>query len=220
MRRASPELGLIALLAALTLAFGWRAEHFLSAETLRTVANQLPDALLLATGMTLVLLVGGIDLSVGSVLGLAVATLGWGARLGWPLPVAAAAAVAAGGLCGLGNALLVVRFRLPAFLATLGMFEAARGAAYLLAESRTQYLGSAATRWSDASLAGFSAPLLFALAVAAAAQWALSRTVAGRDLLAVGGGEEASHLAGVPVGRVKAGAYVLSGLLALSLIHI
>lgn len=214
MRRFAHLLGLLGLLAALVAVFGWRAEHFLSAATLRTVVNQLPDALLLATGMTLVLLVGGIDLSVGSVLGLSVGALGWGVARGWPLPLAAAAAVAVGGCCGLVNGALIVRFRLPAFLVTLGMFEAARGGAYLLTDSRTQYVGAAITRWSDASLGGLSAPLLVALALAAAAQGMLSRTVLGRDILAVGGSEEASHLAGVGVGRVRLAVYALSGTLA------
>jgi ribose transport system permease protein len=207
-------LGLVAALVLLTLAFGVATRHFLTPTTLRTIANQVPAGLLLATGMTLVLVAGGIDLSVGSVLGLCGVLLGFGLERGWPLPLAVSAAVAAGGCAGLVNGWLTVRWALPSFIVTLGMLEAARGAAYMLSDSRTLYVGSALDGVVGHAILGVQLPFFAAIVAVVVAQVVLLRTVYGRHLVAVGTNEEAVRLAGVDPAPVKIRVFLLSGLAA------
>lgn len=207
-------VGLVAALALLVLAFGGLTTHFLTATTLRTIANQVPAALLLATGMTLVLVAGGIDLSVGSLLGLSGAVLGAAIAGGWPLPLAVAAAIGVGGMAGFVNGWLTVRWALPSFIVTLGMLEIARGAAYMVSDSRTLYVGSALEGLASLSIAGVRLPFFVAMLAAVAAQVVLTRTVFGRYLVAIGTNEEAVRLAGVDPAPVKIRVFALSGFAA------
>jgi ribose transport system permease protein len=188
--------------------------HFLTATTLRTIANQVPAAILVATGMTLVLVAGGIDLSVGSVLGLGGVVLGLALGNGWPLPLAVAAAIGVGGVAGLVNGWLTVRWALPPFIVTLGMLEAARGAAYMASGSRTIYVGSGLEQLAMFSVLGVQLPFFVAILVVLAAQVVLTRTVFGRYLVAIGTSEEAVRLAGVDPAPIKIRVFVLSGVAA------
>jgi ribose transport system permease protein len=207
--------GLAVALAALVAVFGSSTEHFFTLTTLRTVANQIPDAVVIAVGLTLVMVAGGIDLSVGSVLALSGAVLGAClVDLRLPLVVAVAACLLTGLGCGIVNGLVTVRWRLPSFIVTLGMLEIARGAAYLATGSQTKYVGAAVERVAEASLFGLSLPFAVALAVVAAGQFVLARTVWGRYLVAVGTNEEAVRLSGVDPRPVKLAAFALSGALA------
>jgi ribose transport system permease protein len=211
---AAEYVGLLIALVLVALAFGAVTRHFLTPTTFRTIANQVPAALMLATGMTLVLVSGGIDLSVGSVLGLCGVVLGLALGAGWPVPLAAMAAVATGGCAGLANGWLTVRWALPSFIVTLGMLEAARGATYLLSGSRTLYVGSGMDVLTAWTVAGVQGPFFVAVAVVLVGQVVLTRTVFGRYLVAVGTNEEAVRLAGVDVSPVKVRVFVLSGLAA------
>jgi ribose transport system permease protein len=203
------------VLVALVLGFGGATDYFFTATTLRTIANQLPDILLVATGMTLVVIAGGIDLSVGSVLALAGAVLGVAIR-DWHAPLAAAIilSLVVGAACGAINGLLVTRWSLPSFIVTLGMLEVARGAAYLVTGSQTKYIGSAVERLTTPLVGGLGAPFFLAVAVVAAAQFVLIRTVYGRHLVAVGANETAAWLSGVRPGPVRVIAFTASGLLS------
>ena len=206
---------LTAVLAALVAAFGLATEHFFTAGTFRTIANQIPAALVVAVGMTFVLVVAAIDLSVGSVLALSGAVLGAClGELGLGLPAALLGCLLAGLLCGALNGAIVVRWGLPSFIVTLGMMEMARGGAYLVTGSRTRYLGSSVEGLAETSVLGLSLPFVVALAVVAAGQLVLSRTVFGRYMVAVGANEEAVRLAGIRTGTVKAAVFLVSGALA------
>ncbi len=207
--------GLALALGLLVAAFSLGTGHFFSLLTLRTIANQIPDAVVIAVGMTLVMIVGGIDLSVGSVLALSGAVFG-AALVDWhlPLPVALAACLLTGLLCGLINGAVTVRWRLPSFLVTLGMLEIARGGAYLATGSQTRYIGAAVERLLDISFQGLSLPFACALLAVALGQIMLTRTVWGRYLLAVGANEEAAWHAGIDPRPVKLAVFALSGLLA------
>ena len=216
LKTAIDYLGMIVALGALILFFSLRAENFLTRETFQNIANQIPSITMAAVGMTFVLMIGGIDLSVGSVLGLAGAVLGTLCLLHFPfaLPVALAAALAVGLGCGLFNGLVVVRWNMPSFIVTLGMMEIARGAAYIVTDSRTQYIGAPVGRIADASLAGLSLPFMIALAAVIAGQVVLSRTVFGRHLVAIGTNEEAVRLSGIDPRPIKRLVFMLSGLMA------
>ena len=123
--------------------FSALSRHFLAAATLRSIVNQIPDLTVVAVGMTLVLIVGGIDLSVGSVLALSASVLGLALVDGdWPVPLAALVALATGAACGLASGLVTVTWSIPSFIVTLGMLEIARGAAYLVTDSQTKYVGT------------------------------------------------------------------------------
>jgi ribose transport system permease protein len=207
--------GLLAVLAVLIVCFTFTTDHFYALATFRTMANQMPDALLIAVGMTLVLIAGGIDLSVGSTLALAGAVLGVVlTRAGLPLPVAILAALGTGAAIGAFNGFVTTRWQVPSFIVTLGTLEAARGGAYLVTDSQTQYIGRPIERLASAEILGLSAPFLIALAVMLLAHIALTSTVHGRRIFAVGANEESARLSGIPVARVRRMVFTLSGLLA------
>jgi ribose transport system permease protein len=171
--------------------------------------------LLLATGMTFVILTGGIDLSVGSVLGLAGAIFGvLIVKAGAPLPVAVLGAIATGTLCGFTNGWVSVRWRLPSFIVTLAMLEMARGATYLVTNSQTLYLGSAVDAITYDVAGGLGAPIFLAVATVAASQLVLRHVVFGRRIFAVGVNAEAARLAGIDPGRVRMAVFAMSGALA------
>jgi ribose transport system permease protein len=206
--------GLVIALAALVAIFAGVTDHFFSLATFRTIANQIPSAILVAAGMTFVLVLGEIDLSVGSVLGLVSAVLGVAlTRWHWPPAPAIALALGAGVACGAFNATVAMRWRLPTFIVTLGMLEIARGGAHLVTGSQTQYVGSVLERVADSSVAGLSLPFLAAVAVVVAAQAVLTRTVFGRYAVAIGTNEEAVRLSGIDPRPVKLMVFLATGLL-------
>ncbi len=207
-------LGLVAALGLLILFFSLATRHFFSADTFRTIANQIPAVMLVATGMTLVLIVAEIDLSVGSVLGFCGAVLGVAlTHWQWPLWAGLTAAMATGVVCGLFNGAVSVRWRLPSFIVTLGMMEMARGGAHAVTKSQTQYIGSAIEGIAGTAVLGLTLPFLLALLVVVAAQVTLSHAVFGRHLFAVGANEQAARLSGIDPRRVKVIVFVISGAL-------
>ncbi len=208
-------LGLPLALAVVVIGFGLASEYFFTRETFLSIANDLPTLLVMAVGMTFVLIIGGIDLSVGSVLALsggivAVALQGWH----WPVPLAECAGLACGLLCGVATGVTSVAWRIPSFIVTLGMLEIARGSAYLVTDSRTQYVGGVINGLSTPLAIGVSPAFLLALAVVGVAQFVLSRAVFGRELIGIGTNEEAMRLAGVDPRPRKVAVFALMGLLA------
>jgi ribose transport system permease protein len=201
-------------LLGLVVAFSLVTRHFFSLTTFKTIANQIPSAIVVAAGMTFILVIGEIDLSVGSVLGLCSALLGVAlVHWKWSLGHAIGGAVALGLCCGLLNGLIAVRWRLPSFIVTLGMLEMARGGAHFLTQSQTQYIGSSVAGIAGTSLLGLSLPFLLALLVVAAGQLVLSRTVFGRYLIAIGTNEEAVRLSGIDPRPLKVMVFILTSLL-------
>jgi ribose transport system permease protein len=212
---AVPYVGMGAALLALVVVFGLASPTFASLATAATIANQVPDLTVVAVGMTLVLIVGGIDLSVGSLLALSAAVLGaLMVRLHWPLAAAAPAALLVGALGGCLNGAISTWARIPSFIVTLGMLEAARGGAYLVTDSQTCYVG-AAVEWIGAPVRGLalSPAVLIALAVVAAGQVLLTRTVFGRYLVAIGTNAEAVRMAGIRTAPYAIAVFALSGAL-------
>ena len=208
-------VGLGLALLVLVLAFGVLTEHFFARATFATIANQIPAALLVAVGMTFVLIVGGIDLSVGSVLGLSGAVLGVClGPLGLSLPLGLFASLMTGVLCGGLSGFFTVRVGLPSFIVTLGMMEIARGAAYSVSHSQTAYLGARVDWIAEPAMLGLSPSILLAVAVAGVGQVILSRTVFGRYVVAIGTNEEAVRLSGIDPRPVKWIVFAASGLLS------
>lgn len=221
---AGPWLGFLAVLGLFTLLIGLKGGlgTFLSVGNLEVLLHEATVPAIVGLGMLLVLISGGIDLSVGAVVALvtvvtmrvytaAHADAGPAGGL-----VAAASGILAGGACGLANGLLVTRLGLPPFVATLGMLGVARGAAVWLAGRTTLPFPDGATPgWVDrlAVVSVFN-PGLWAVAVLAGLTAVLlNRTVFGRHLYAVGSNEPTARLCGVDVGRTKVIVYTLAGLL-------
>ena len=209
---AADYVGMTAVLAGLLVFFGVFAENFFSLATFRTIADQVPDITIIAVGMTFVLIIAGIDLSVGSVLAFAGAVLG-AVVIQAKLPVAAgiAACLGVGLVCGVVNGLVVIRWRLPSFIVTLGMLEIARGAAFFVTDSQTIYMFDTLRFVTDTRVLGLSLPFVVALAVVAAGQVILSLTVFGRYMVAVGTNEQAVRLSGIDPRPIKLAVFTLCG---------
>jgi ribose transport system permease protein len=209
-------LGMALVLVALIIFFSLTTQRFFTFGTFGAMANQIPVAVVLAVGMTFVLVVGGIDLSVGSVLVLCSSVLGIClVQFGWPLPLAIAACLLTGLLCGAVNGFVVIHWNLPSFIVTLGMLEIARGAALLVTESRTLYIPSQMLGpIQGISVAGLSGTFLLAVVLALAGQAVLSGSIFGRYLVAIGTNEEVVRLSGIDPRPLKLSVFMLSGLLA------
>ncbi|MCW5263457.1 ABC transporter permease [Verminephrobacter eiseniae] len=212
-------LGLGAVLAGMVALFSSLSEYFWSAETFITIANEIPALAVMAVGMSFVLIIAGIDLSVGSVMALAAAISAAAiVQWGWTVPAAAALALATGLVCGTITGTIAVAWRLPSFIVSLGMLEAVRGSAYLVTDSRTQYVGDAIS-WLSAPFlggifGGISVAFMLALLLVIVAQLVLSHTVFGRCVVGIGTNEEAMRLAGVDPRPIRITVFAVTGLLA------
>jgi ribose transport system permease protein len=216
IRRHAEDNFILASLILLILFFGFSSDNFFSVITLTTILNQLPALTVVTVGMTLVLIVAGIDLSVGSVMGFCAAVVGVAAVVwGLPLWMAFLMGLGTGLICGAVNGLLVAYFSLPSFIVTLGMLEMARGLAYVTTGSQTVYIGS-----QIQSLAlplpgiGVSAALIFAIVLVITAQFVLTRTVLGRYLVAIGTNEQAARMSGIDPRPYRLMVLAVSGALA------
>ncbi|AYG70232.1 MULTISPECIES: ABC transporter permease [unclassified Rhizobium] len=208
-----PLVGLLALCVFLSLS----TDAFLSLRNGLNILDQITVLGIMAVGMTFVILIGGIDLSVGSVLALAMMVMGWTANIaGLPLVAGIAVALVASAISGLIVGLLVTLFRVPAFIATLAMMSAARGVANMITDGQ-QIVGF--PDWFmmlaiDRHFGVLTATVFLMLAVAAVAWVFLHFRSEGRMLYAVGGNPEVARLAGINVQLVTIAVYVVSAVLA------
>jgi len=206
---------MVGIWIGLVILFGILSEHFLTARTLGTIANRIPPLTLLAVGMTFVLIIGGIDLSVGSVMGLCGAVVGLAlVDWKWSLPAAILLAVLIGLIAGGVNGSVSAGVGIPSFIVSLGMLEIARGLAYMVTDSQTKYIGLAIDGLAHPIQGlGVSPAFLVSIAVVIAGQIALSQTVFGRRILAVGANETAAHLAGIRTRLYKMLVFAITGAL-------
>jgi ribose transport system permease protein len=209
-------LAMLVVLGILVVLFGSLSRHFWTWRTLQSVVNQIPDLTVIAVGMTLVLIAGGIDLSVGSVLALSGAVLGIAmSDWGWPLFPAVVVCLGVGAGCGFLNGLITVRWSIPSFIVTLGMLEVARGAAYRVTDSQTKYIGPRIERIAQPLPGlGVSFAFLAAIVIVLAGHVLLTRTVWGRYVVAVGTNEQAARFSGIGTRTIRLATFVLSGFLA------
>jgi ribose transport system permease protein len=209
---AGRQLGTFAGLLTLSAILWAATPHFLTVSNLLNVLEQTALNAIVAMGMTYVIISGGIDLSVGSVLAVAGIGLALALESGLPAPIAIAIALASGLSCGLINGLLITVGRLPPFIATLGMMSVARGVALMLAEGRPiSGFGEGFRALATERVLGVPAPVLITIVIYAFAHFVLTRTVFGRATYAIGGNEEAARLSGVPVRFYKTAVYGVAG---------
>ncbi len=205
--------GLITALAAFTAT---RAPYFLTTRNLGDLALQVTPLALVALGQLATVLLGGIDLSVGPVVSL-VTTIasflltgeGAAATLGGVL-----ACLAAGLAVGAANAALILRLRIPDLVATLATYSMVTGAALLVRPSPGGMLGEAVTDRLTAQIGPVPAAAVAVVLAIVLTEWLLVRGRLGPRLYAVGSSEEAAYVVGIPVGRVRAGAYLFCSLCA------
>ncbi|GAA0974713.1 ABC transporter permease [Acrocarpospora macrocephala] len=221
------ELRAFIALAVLIVVFGLLSDSFLTVTNLITMTKHVAINGVIALGMLLVILKGGIDLSVGSIVGLSGVVAGellQGLQIGGviaypPVWVVIVLCVAVGTAVGALNGLLVTRFNVAPFIATLGMLYVARGAAMLISNGATypNLGGDPSLGNTGFHLLGSGRPLGLPTAIwimiilAVAVALLLAKAPFGRWLYATGGNERAAELSGVPVRRVKAIVYVISG---------
>jgi ribose transport system permease protein len=204
-------------LLVLCLVFSLSSDVFLTPRNLLNVVDQLTVLGIMALGMTAVIVIGGIDLSVGSVLAVSMMVMGWLSNVkGLPMPVAIVAALVVGALCGMVSGLLITRGNLPPFIATLATMSIARGLANLITDG-SQIVGY--PDWfSQLSINRhfdfLSITVALFLVLAALAQIYMKYRAGGRALYAIGGNSEVARLAGIPVKRVTLSVYALCGLLS------
>ena len=208
-------VGILPILILIVAVFGFVAPNFFTEGNLLNITRQASINMVLAAGMTFVILTGGIDLSVGSMLGttavVAMVVSLDPAFAGLTIP----AALGAGLIMGLFNGVLVAGAGLPPFIVTLGTYTAMRGAAYLLADGTTVINSDINFEWIGNGYLG-SVPwlIIIAFAVIALCWFILRRTTLGVHIYAVGGNVQAARLTGIKVGMVLVFVYAMSGMLS------
>lgn len=214
--RLGPFVGLLLVVAFFAAASG-APERYLSGNNLRVVLAQTVIVAIGAIGMTLVIVGGGIDLSVGSVIALTGVLCALGLRDGWPPSLAVLASVLLGGVVGLANALAITRLRVVPFIATLGMLGVARGAAKWLASQTTvnppaTWVNELAVTFPPVPWMVFAPGVWVALGLAVLMAFVLRRTVFGRRVFALGSSESAARACGIAIDRLKLAIYGAAGL--------
>ena len=214
-------LGPLAALIALYAVFSFvQPETFATAANIKTMLRQTAVVGMAALGMTLVIVLGGIDLSIGSMVALVTVVVASLLQAGWPPAAAALAGVAVGGLCGLANGLLITSLRVTPFIVTLGAMGIIRGAAKGLAHEQKI---DAPLSWLNELVAELPRNLSWmvlppgvwlTLVAAGAAAVLLGFTRFGRHIVAIGSNESAARLCGVRITRTKVAVYTLQATLA------
>lgn len=208
-------VGILPVLILIIVIFSFVAPNFMSEANMMNITRQASINIVLAAGMTFVILTGGIDLSVGSILGVT-AVMGLVSSLN---PALASFAVPIALLSGLGmgifNGILVAYAGLPPFIVTLGTYTTLRGAAYLIADGTTVINSNISFDWIGNGYFG-SIPwlVIIAFATIAVCWFILRRTTLGTHIYAVGGNLQAARLTGIKVALVLIFVYAMSGLLS------
>jgi len=208
------EIGVIAALLLGVAFFYWLEPAFLSARNVRAILNVMSFVGIIAIGQTILLVSGEFDLSVGSVAGVsAVSAAKLMTALAWPIPLAVLGGIGIGLLIGLINGIVVVKLRIPAFIQTLGMLFVGQGLIQLITGGYPVYpLPAAVAEFGmDTVALGLGWSFAFFLLAAVAADFVLRRTVAGRNLYAIGGNPEVARLVGVNTTAYKIGAFMTVG---------
>jgi len=216
LKRSLPKSYLILVLLAIMVIGNFVSPDFMTVRNAGNVVDFSSIVALLAVGQFYVILTGGIDLSVGSVLALSTVVSALLLRSGMGAVPASLLTLAACSLVGLSNGLLVVWLRIPPFIATLAMMSMIQGLSYIIQSTSLIEIDNDAflTMFSDGHVLGIADPVLIFVVVTLIASLASRYTVFGRRLYAIGGNREAARLSGLPVGRDLLVTYSVSGLLA------
>ena len=230
------KYGIVFIFMAMFIGMWFLSDAFLQPRNLLNIVRQISVMGLIAIGVTVVIITTGIDLSSGSVLALsAVAAASLAQRTDWdgakypgldlPIIVPIIVALIIGAFCGSINGWLIARFKIPPFIATLGMMTIARGFALIYSDRPVSGLTDAYNFIGQGELLkilpipdqpplGIPIPVIILAVVAIGTHIMLNNTRFGRHIYAVGGNEQAARISGLNVGRIKIGVYMCAGLLS------
>jgi ribose transport system permease protein len=215
---ASQTFWVVIAIAVACAFLSYETEAFATSNNLYNITRNFTFTAIVALGMTMVIITGGIDLSVGSVLCLCSMVLAVVMHAGWSIYVGIAAAVATALIVGAFNGVLIAYFNFPPFVVTLGMLSVARSLA-MVASNNTVVFQFGPDHQKLLALGGGSTfgianPVIYMIVLALLTGFVLRWTKFGRYLYAIGGNEQAATLSGVPVRRIKVAVYMISALAA------
>jgi galactofuranose transport system permease protein len=210
LQRRGAVVVLILVVVVSALAF----DNFLTEQNLENIVLQGAFLGLIVVGMTFVIISGGIDLSVGSMLGLGGIIAAQSVQVFWPLALILPPLLC--GVIGFGNGLLIAKAKMAPFIVTLAGLLGIRGLALALANERPIGIDSSSLfAWfGQGQVFGIAVPIVFVIVAFALGGLVLARTGYGRVIFAIGGSEESARLMGLPVDRTKIIVYTVSGSLA------
>jgi ribose transport system permease protein len=208
-------LTILLILIIMCVALSIAAPAFLKTSNLLSTARNFSAIAVAGFGVSIVILTGNIDISIGSIYGLAGVTVALLMKSGWAFLPAVLAGMVVGGLCGLANGLLVVYLRLPSYIATLGMMQIVRGICYILTQGYPVSGMAESFKWvGQGQLMGIPIPIYFMVLFAVIFAIFRNQTKTGRRIFALGGNEEATRISGVNTRNLKILCFVLSGVCA------
>ena len=207
--------GIMIGLVALCVVIAFRSDSFLTYENIMNVLRQSAQNIFIASGMTIILIAGGIDLSVGSVVGLVGVMVGTMVNDGMPILLAVGICLVVGALMGTFNGMILSRTTLPPFIVTYALMTILRGGIYV-------YTGGTTVRIDDRSFIavgtgytlGIPNPVWYMAVILVIVYLILNRTKLGRHIYAIGGNEKAAEFSGIDVKNVRLFVYVFSGIMA------
>jgi ribose transport system permease protein len=209
-------LGIFGAAALIFIIFGILNPNFLTVGNLRDIAVAASINAIIGLGVTFVIITGGIDLSVGSIVSLVGIVAATAMVTGGVAPILALViGLAVGAACGAANGVLITRLKLPPFIATLGTMSVFQGLAYVTTDGKPVYnIPQSFVLMLNSYVGGVPVMVLIVAVVGVLSWLLLRRTVFGENVIAVGGSEETAWLSGIRVNRVKVAVYALSGGLA------
>jgi len=208
--------GIIAVLLMIGVALSFLSPYFLTYDNLISVLRQISNNIYLALGMTMVIILGGIDLSVGSIVAMCgTVTVGLITTQGWSMALAIPVGLLLGTLVGFINGFFVAQFRVPAFIITLSTMNIAKGIAYIYSGGRsTRIVDDRFNLIGTGYLGPIPLPVVYMVLLIALFILLMNRTRFGTYIYAVGGNRESAHLSGVNMKMVEIAVFTISGFLA------
>jgi ribose transport system permease protein len=211
------ESGVLGVLIGLCIIASIISPSFLQHENLINILRQISIIGIISVGMTFVILTAGIDLSVGSIIGVVGVICADMLNKGMPIPAVMIIGLLLGAVMGAINGLGITMGKIPAFIMTLGMMVAGRGIAMTYSNGQPTSLGKAASKFhwlGSGDWLGIPVPIWIFLIIITLAAITLKYSTFGRNIFAIGDNREAARLSGINVGLVECAVYTLSGLLA------
>lgn len=209
------ETGILIILIILSIAIQLNNSIFFSFSNVMDIFRNTSYTLIIAIGMTFVLIAKGLDLSVGSLLALCGLISALFMQRGYPISLSILIGLGLGAIIGCFNAFCVVKLKIPAMIATLGTMYMSRGLVLVATKGQSIFpLPDAFTKFGKGSIIGIPNVVILALILAVAANFILNKTTYGRKVYAIGGNPETAGFAGINVARITGSVYIISGVMA------
>lgn len=203
------------MLSAIVIIFSFTGKNFFTIGNLRNIIIQASPFLILALGETMAILIGGIDLSVGYVMGFCGVVVAMMMNKGLPWPLAVLSGVLTGGICGFINGFLVSRFKMPYFIVTYGVGNMVYGLGSIMTKGVSQPALNRSFRFlADGRILSIPFVFLLAITIFIIAKFLIKKTSYGRNMYGLGGNREALFLSGVNIKRAENLVFIIVGLLA------